>query len=67
MTPDELKYHFRNRQALPLHLRLDDGRQVEVRLRSEPWQLGHGAWVVLVTGRVGGWDINRLSKIEGAE
>lgn len=36
--------------------------EVEVtRTRSEPWRLGHGVLVVLVEGRTGGWECDRLT------
>jgi hypothetical protein len=33
-----------------------------VRVRSEPWQLGHGAWVVLIEGQAGGVACAALSQ-----
>jgi len=29
--------------------------------RSEPWQLGHGAWVVLLEGYCGGFLVDKLA------
>lgn len=29
-------------------------------VRSEPWRLGSGAWVVSFVGRVGGYDLARV-------
>jgi hypothetical protein len=41
-------------------LTLDDGSKIATRTRSLPWQLGHGAWVVLVEGKTGGWALERV-------
>lgn len=39
----------------------DDGSVTHTKTRSLPWQLGHGAWVVLVEGRAGGYSCERMS------
>ena len=44
-------------------LRLDNGTQITTRTRSLPWQLGHGAWVVLVEGKSGGWALERVEEV----
>lgn len=41
----------------------DNGSITETVARSEPWQLGHGAWVVLLQGRSGGYDLTRCQKV----
>ena len=46
-------------------LLLDAGSKVATKTRSKPWQLGHGAWVVLVEGKSGGWDLNRVKVKNG--
>ena len=38
----------------------DDGTFTDHEVRSEPWQLGHGEWVVLVTGITGGYQLTRV-------
>lgn len=38
----------------------DDGKSQRVRIQSEPWQLGHGMWVIKVSGRTGGVDCTRV-------
>lgn len=38
----------------------DFGKVEATRTRSEAWQLGHGAIVVLVEGRTGGYDLSRI-------
>ncbi len=35
----------------------------ETKIRSEPWQLGHGAWVIKVEGRTGGVLTEHLAPI----
>jgi hypothetical protein len=42
---------------------LDDGSQFQTATRSEPWQLGHGEWVVLVDGIVGGYVLRRVRPV----
>lgn len=32
------------------------------RIRSEPWQLGHGEWVVLLEGKTGGVSFRALTQ-----
>jgi len=31
--------------------------------RSDPWQLGHGAWVVLLEGKTGGFLVKCLAVV----
>ncbi len=48
---------------------LPDGevpRYEETKIRSEPWQLGHGAWVIKVEGRTGGVLTEHLAPILAA-
>lgn len=48
-----------------MRVRLFDARtDVEALTTSEPWQLGHGEWVVKVTGKSGGWSCANLEVIE---
>lgn len=37
------------------------------KLTSEPWQLGHGQWVVLVEGKTVGMALTHLELIEAPE
>lgn len=39
---------------------------VDTVTRSDPWQLGHGEWVVLVEGRAGGVALSHLMILEEA-
>lgn len=43
-------------------VRLDVGSIFETTTRSAPWQLGHGAWVVLLEGKTGGYDLSRVTR-----
>ena len=47
-------------EGTPVMLTLDDGTKTFTVTRSLPWQLGHGAWVVLVEGKSGGWALERV-------
>jgi len=38
----------------------DDFKVTLTKTRSEPWQRGHGQWVVLLVGRTGGFAIERV-------
>lgn len=40
---------------------LDDGSIQNTATRSDPWQLGDGTWVVMLEGRIGGYDLARVS------
>lgn len=42
-------------------LREDNGQLTHTRLTSLPWTLGHGAWVVKVEGKSGGYDCARIA------
>ena len=37
----------------------DDGKAERRKVRSEPWQLGHGEWVIKLDGRTGGVMLTR--------
>ena len=39
---------------------LDDGSERETHTRSDPWQLGHGEWVVKLDGIAGGYSTMRV-------
>lgn len=46
----------------------DDGTTVQTTTTSEPWQLGHGAWVVKLEGfPAGGFDLERVWPLEKGE
>lgn len=47
-----------------VHVRRDDGTIEERAIKYEPWQLGHGEWVVGLKGIVGGYLLERCSPIE---
>lgn len=42
----------------------DAGTDMETVTTSLPWQLGHGAWVVKVEGKSGGWCCDFLTVLE---
>lgn len=41
-------------------IQLDDGQIKIYTVCRVPWQLGHGAWVVGLEGRSGGYDLDRV-------
>ena len=51
----------------PCLLRLDDGSEIETRVRSEAWALGDGTVVVKMEGMAGGWRIDRVKMLETHE
>lgn len=52
--PDELKLGDR------VTYRDDLGTLHTATVRREPWQLGHGTWIVGLTGRSGGYALDRV-------
>lgn len=42
----------------------DSHTDIEAITTSGPWQLGHGEWIVKVTGKSGGWSCANLEVIE---
>lgn len=62
MTHDEWNEKYSPGQAVIL---TDDlGVEHRTRTRSPAWPLGHGTPVVLVEGRTGGWELERVRPIE---
>lgn len=41
-------------------VRLDDGHEDIFVVRAVPWKLNHGAWLIGLTGIVGGYDLSRV-------
>lgn len=39
---------------------MDDGELKEFDVKYPPWQLGHGAWVIGLVGRSGGYSLERV-------
>lgn len=48
----------------PCRLILDDGSGLDTETRSAAWNLGHGQTVVMVAGKSGGWDLDRVKMME---
>lgn len=48
-------------------VRHDDGRRLIHTVREEPWMLGHGVWVVSLTGISGGYSLERVERIVAPE
>ena len=43
-----------------IELTEDDGSITRTQTRSQAWNLGHGAPVILVNGKAGGYDLGRI-------
>jgi len=41
-------------------VRMDDGSLVVKRVKYEPWELGHGEWVIGLAGISGGYKLSRV-------
>lgn len=61
--PTEMQLAIRSGDEV--ELTNDFGNAERTRARSEPWQLGDGTWVVLVEGRAGGYDLERINPVAG--
>lgn len=65
VTAEQLK-NFHPLQDIPVgtpvYVLLDDGHELVTRTSCDPWQLGHGAWVIKVEHQTwkGGFDLNRV-------
>ena len=62
MTADEWNEKYSPGQAVILTDSFD--AEHRTRTRSPAWNLGHGAPVVLVEGRTGGWELERIRPVE---
>jgi hypothetical protein len=49
-----------DRVGMDVILTEDLGQEVVTRLTSLPWSLAHGAWIVKVEGKSGGYDCARI-------
>lgn len=43
---------------------MDDGKKILKAVRSRPWMLGHGEWVVKLEGSAGGFMLSRCKKTD---
>jgi len=57
-----------NREDLKIGMVVDYHRQIggpvtlkNTKIRSEPWQLGNGVWIVAVEGKAGGVSLEALT------
>lgn len=53
----------RLKRDMQVTVKRDDGSILLTVTRSEPWQLGHGGWVILVEGISGGYDCARVTPV----
>jgi hypothetical protein len=47
----------------PVMVELDNRTRLKATALSSPWQLGHGQWVIKVSGISGGYDLSRVRPI----
>lgn len=47
--------------GVPVTVLNDDGSTTETVTTSQPWQLGHGQWIVKLQGYSGGYDCARVT------
>lgn len=45
----------------------DFGKEEVRTVRLLPWQLGHGAWVIGLSGIAGGYSLERVKPLEAAK
>jgi hypothetical protein len=68
MTRDEQMacdlWNARHPVGTAVLLREDDGRDTLTKTRSEAWVMGGHTAVVMVEGKRGGWDLERLRSVE---
>jgi len=50
------------KRGTEVNVLLDDGNIWRTRTRSDPWQLGHGQWVVALEGKAGGYALDRVTE-----
>ena len=48
-------------------VRDDDNDEASYEVRTAPWQLGHGKWVIGLRGISGGYSLDRVVKILAKE
>ena len=53
-----------HRPGIGVLVKLDDGKLWHTKTRSEAWELGGGQPVVMLEGRAGGYDLNRVTLME---
>jgi len=63
VPPAELKLGMRVRYY-PVLPAPEGIAPLDTTTRSDPWQLGHGAWVVKIAGKAGGVDVTHLRPIQ---
>jgi hypothetical protein len=59
VTPEQLAI----RTGDNVQVTMDDKTVRATRAASDPWQLGHGAWVIKLDGISGGYDLSRCKKV----
>lgn len=57
-------WNERNKVGIGVIVKLDDGKLWLTKTRSEAWELGHRQAVVMLEGRSGGYDLDRVRPME---
>lgn len=58
------KWNQKHRPGIGVLVKLDDGKLWHTKTRSEAWELGHGQAVIMLEGKVGGYDLQRVKPME---
>jgi hypothetical protein len=62
MTATE--WNARHKPGIGVLVKLDSGKLWHTKTRSKAWELGGGQPVVMLKGRSGGYDLNRVTPME---
>lgn len=62
MTAEQ--WNAAHKPGIGVLVKLDDGKLWHTKTRSEAWALGHGQPVVMLEGRSGGYDLERVTPME---
>lgn len=58
------EWNEKHRPGIGVLVTLDDGKLWHTKTRSEAWELGHGQPVVMLEGKAGGYDLQRVAPME---
>lgn len=61
------EWNERHKPGIGVTVKLDDGKLWHTKTRSEAWELGHRQGVILLEGRSGGYDLDRVRPMERQE
>lgn len=58
------KWNAKHRPGIGVLVKLDNGTLWHTKTRSEAWELGHGQPVIMLEGKAGGYDLQRITPME---